>query len=86
MALRSRLISSTIAALASASRQRTGSSSTPAKSSGPRSSRSGALTEAIWVTWRERPDLLATARLTQDERKLVERFERGETPDEIDPA
>ena len=24
--------------------------------------------QAIWVTWRERPDLLATARLTQDER------------------
>ena len=42
--------------------------------------------QAIWMTWRERPDLLATARLTQDERKLVERFERGETPDEIDPA
>ena len=42
--------------------------------------------QAIWVTWRERPDLLAAARLTQDERKLVERFERGETPDEIDPA
>jgi tRNA (guanine37-N1)-methyltransferase len=42
--------------------------------------------QAIWVTWRERPDLLTTARLTQDERKLVERFERGETPDEIDPA
>jgi len=41
---------------------------------------------AIWVTWRERPDLLATARLTEDERKLVERFEHGETPDEIDPA
>jgi len=41
---------------------------------------------AIWVTWRERPDLLATARLTEDERKLVERFERGKTPDEIDPA
>ena len=33
-ALRRRLISSTIAALASGSRQRTGSSSTPAKSSG----------------------------------------------------
>ena len=42
--------------------------------------------QAIWVTWRERPDLLATARLTQDERKLVERFERGETPEQIDPA
>ena len=42
--------------------------------------------QAIWVTWRERPDLLATARLTDDERKLVERFERGETPEHIDPA
>ena len=40
--------------------------------------------QAIWVTWRERPDLLATARLTDDERKLVERFERGETPEQID--
>jgi len=42
--------------------------------------------QAIWVTWRERPDLLAAARLTDDERKLVERFERGETPEQIDPA
>ena len=42
--------------------------------------------QAIWVTWRARPDLLATARLTEDERKLVERFERGETPEQIDPA
>lgn len=42
--------------------------------------------QAIWLTWRERPDLLATARLTEDERKLVERFERGETPEQIDPA
>jgi tRNA (guanine37-N1)-methyltransferase len=41
--------------------------------------------QAIWVTWRERPDLLATARLTDDERKLVERFERGETPEQMDP-
>ncbi len=40
--------------------------------------------QAIWVTWRERPDLLATARLTDDERKLVERFERGETPEQMD--
>jgi tRNA (guanine37-N1)-methyltransferase len=42
--------------------------------------------QAIWVTWRGRPDLLATARLTDDERKLVERFERGETPEQIGPA
>ena len=40
--------------------------------------------QAIWVTWRERPDLLATARLTDDERKLVERFERGETPEQME--
>src|SRR6266850_607364 len=40
--------------------------------------------QAIWLTWRERPDLLATARLTPEERKLVERFERGETPEHLD--
>src|SRR5439155_368143 len=40
--------------------------------------------QAIWLTWRERPDLLATARLTPEERKLVERFERGETPEQLD--
>ena len=51
MALRRRLISSTIALLASESRQRTGSSSTAAKSAGCKSGRSGALTEAIWTTW-----------------------------------
>src|SRR2546427_6449141 len=38
---------------------------------------------AIWLTWRERPDLLATARLTQEERKLLERFDRGETPEQL---
>ena len=41
--LRSRLTSSTIAAEAAGSRQRTGSSSTPSKSSGPRSSGAGRL-------------------------------------------
>ena len=40
--------------------------------------------QAIWLTWRARPDLLATARLTPEERKLVERFERGETPEQLD--
>jgi len=39
--------------------------------------------QAIWLTWRERPDLLATARLTQEERKLLERFDRGETPEQL---
>ncbi len=51
MRLRSTLISWTIAALASASRQRTGDASTSAKSSNARSARSGARTEAICVTW-----------------------------------
>jgi len=40
--------------------------------------------QAIWLTWRERPDLLATAPLTDDERRLVERFERGETLEQLD--
>ena len=48
--LRSTLISSTIARDTSGSRQRTGDSSTPAKSSSARSARSGARTEPICVT------------------------------------
>jgi tRNA (guanine37-N1)-methyltransferase len=39
---------------------------------------------ARWRTWRARPDLLATARLTAEERTIVERFERGETPEQFD--
>jgi tRNA (guanine37-N1)-methyltransferase len=34
--------------------------------------------QALWRTWRSRPDLLQHAALTRDERQLVERFERGE--------
>lgn len=37
--------------------------------------------QALWLTWRTRPDLLAHAELTADDRKLLERFERGERPD-----
>ncbi len=37
--------------------------------------------QALYRTWRTRPDLLARARLTDDERRLVEGFERGETPE-----
>lgn len=37
--------------------------------------------QALWRTWRARPDLLAEATLTPDERQLVERFERGERPE-----
>jgi len=43
--------------------------------------------QAIWLTWRARPDLLATARLTEAQPKLLERFDRGETPEQLgDPA
>jgi tRNA (guanine37-N1)-methyltransferase len=37
--------------------------------------------QALWLTWRTRPDLLARAELTADDRKLLERFERGERPE-----
>ena len=40
--------------------------------------------QALWVTWRARPDLLKDADLTSDERRLVERFERGRTPDDLE--
>jgi hypothetical protein len=36
------------------------------------------------VTWRRRPDLLAGAGLTPDEWALVERFERGATPEDLE--
>ena len=37
--------------------------------------------QALWLTWRARPDLLAHADLTADDRKLLESFERGERPE-----
>lgn len=40
-------------------------------------------TQALWRTWRSRPDLLRQAALSADERQLVERFERGETVPDI---
>jgi tRNA (guanine37-N1)-methyltransferase len=40
--------------------------------------------QAIWLTWRDRRDLLASARLTPDEWTLVEEFERGRTPENVD--
>jgi len=42
--------------------------------------------QALWLTWRRRPDLLAAATLTDEERQLVERFERGEAPATHDGA
>jgi tRNA (guanine37-N1)-methyltransferase len=38
--------------------------------------------QALWVTWRRRPDLLARAGLDADDRRWIERFERGESPPE----
>lgn len=40
--------------------------------------------QALWRTWRARPDLLERAELAAWERRVLERFERGETPDEIE--
>ena len=42
--------------------------------------------QALWLTWRARPDLLARAKLDRDDAQLIERFERGETPSTIDAA
>jgi len=36
--------------------------------------------QALYQTWRRRPELLAEASLTDEERTLIARFERGETP------
>src|SRR6266850_737223 len=36
--------------------------------------------QALWLTWKHRPDLLATATLDAADRGWIERFERGETP------
>ena len=36
--------------------------------------------QALYQTWRRRPELLAEASLTDEERKLIARFERGEMP------
>jgi len=42
--------------------------------------------QALWRTWRARPEMLESAGLTPEERKVVERFERGETPEEIEAS
>jgi tRNA (guanine37-N1)-methyltransferase len=36
--------------------------------------------QALWLTWRRRPDLLAQAGLDADDRRWIERFEHGDTP------
>ena len=40
--------------------------------------------QALWKTWRARPDLLRRAELSSEERQWIERFERGETPPVMD--
>jgi tRNA (guanine37-N1)-methyltransferase len=37
-------------------------------------------TQALWLTWRRRPDLLTRAPLDAGDRGWLERFERGESP------
>jgi tRNA (guanine37-N1)-methyltransferase len=41
-------------------------------------------TQALWLTWRCRPDLLARAPLDADDRRWLDRFERGEAPPDGD--
>jgi tRNA (guanine37-N1)-methyltransferase len=41
--------------------------------------------QALWLTWRRRPDLLALAALDDDDRRWIERFERGERPPDGEP-
>jgi tRNA (guanine37-N1)-methyltransferase len=41
--------------------------------------------QALWLTWRQRPDLLGRARLDADDRRWIERFERGEGPPDGEP-
>lgn len=42
--------------------------------------------QALWRTWNARPELLEGAGLAPDEWELVERFKRGETPEQIEAS
>ena len=42
--------------------------------------------QALWRTWRARPDLLEQAELSADDRRILKRFERGETAEQVEPA
>jgi tRNA (guanine37-N1)-methyltransferase len=42
--------------------------------------------QALWRTWRARPELLEGAGLTPEEWELVDRFKRGETPEQIEAS
>ena len=40
--------------------------------------------QALWRTWRDRPELLESADLTVEDRELLDRFKRGETPEGLE--
>ena len=40
--------------------------------------------QALWRTWRTRPELLENAGLTPEEWTIVERFKLGETPEQLE--
>ncbi len=40
--------------------------------------------QALWRTWRARPDLLGRATLSAEDRRILDRFERGETADDVE--
>jgi tRNA (guanine37-N1)-methyltransferase len=42
--------------------------------------------QALWRTWRSRPDLLERAALDVRDRAVLERFRRGETPEDLEPS
>jgi tRNA (guanine37-N1)-methyltransferase len=42
--------------------------------------------QALWRTWRARPDLLERAALGVEDRAVLDRFGRGETPEDIEPS
>ena len=42
--------------------------------------------QALWQTWRTRPDLLERAELSADDRRILDRFERGDTAEQVEPA
>jgi len=39
---------------------------------------------SLWRTWQRRPDLLETADLTPEEQKVVDRFNQGRRPSDVD--
>jgi tRNA (guanine37-N1)-methyltransferase len=41
-------------------------------------------TQALWLTWQRRPDLLEGAKLDADDRRWIGRFEAGDTPPDDD--